>query len=330
MDRPADRRQLLGVASASAVALVADQGDSIMTPADRSRESLGEAESRLRGLARRWETTPPAGLVEQLRVLERRARFMNRWRMVPDLRRDWQQFHARVLVMSAAALGDSGGSALAMTSARHAGALAGQVGDAVTVAHAGIVRAELEAYTFGHPERGLALAAAARAAAPRSYTAVLAMTAEANIRAGRSEQLADIVGVLRHAEAVQATLPDGAVGYSLDGIHPGYLPAFGGAALVRGGDTARGRAWLEAAAELFDPVHASGAMSAVRLYQASAALRSRDLDEAQTLATQALAVSAVRPATWLSNGILVLAEWARGAGADWSGLAAQARDWSPA
>jgi hypothetical protein len=250
--------------------------------------------------------------------------------MVPDLRRDWQQFHARVLVMSAAALGDSGGSTLAMTSARQAGALAGQVGDNVTVAHAGIVRAELEAYTFGHPERGIALAAASRAAAPRSYTAVLALTAEANIRAGRSERLDEIVTVLRHAEAVQATLSEGPVGYSLDGVHPGFLPAFGGAALVRGGDTARGRAWLDAAAELFDPAHASGAMSAIRLYQASAALRSREFDEAQILAIQALAVSAGRPAAWLSDGILLLADWARGAGADWSGLAAQARELSPA
>ncbi len=40
---------------------------------------------------------------------------MNRWRMVQDLRRDWQQFHARVLVMMATALSDSGGPALAVS-----------------------------------------------------------------------------------------------------------------------------------------------------------------------------------------------------------------------
>jgi hypothetical protein len=329
MDRPADRRQLLGAVGVTAFAAVATGDSAVMTPADRSRDTLAEVEGRLRSLAQGWETTPPTVLVEKLGALERRARFMNRWRMVPDLRRDWQHFRARVLVMSATALGDTGVPVLAATAARHAGALAAQVGDTLTVAHAGVVRAELEAYAFGHPERGLALAAAARAAAPDGYTAVLAMTAEANIRASRREPADGILGVLRHAEAVQATLPAGAAGYSLDGVHPGYLPVFGGAALIGAGEATRGRAWLEAAAELFDPIHASGAMSAIRLYQACAALWVRDLDEAQALATQALAVSAARPARWLSDGVVSLADSAGNAGEDWSELAEQAREWSP-
>nr|MDT0666066.1 hypothetical protein [Micromonospora sp. DSM 115978] len=175
----------------------------------------------------------------------------------------------------------------------------------------------------------LELVAAARSTAPTSYTAVLALTTEANIRAGRGEPAADVTALVRAADGVASSLQSGPMGYSLDAIHPGYLPTFGGAALVGAGSMDEGRARLDEAAEVFEAGYATGAMSAVRLYQASAALHRGDPDHGQALTTQALATSAVRPARWLTDGIVALAGRARQRGADWSGLVAQANAGAP-
>jgi hypothetical protein len=249
--------------------------------------------------------------------------------MAPALRQEWWRTHARVLVASAVAHVDCGLTTKAVVAARMAVVLARHVGDAATAAHAGVVLAELAAYTFDDADDGLELAAAARAAAPTSYAAVLAMTTEANIRAGRGEPASEVTSLVRAADAVARTLPAGPLGYSLDAIHPGYLPTFAGSALVGAGAMDEGRARLDEAAELFGSGRAPGALSAVRLYQASAALHRRDADQGQALTTQALATSAVRPTRWLTDGIISLAERARRLGADWSGLVAQANDWAP-
>lgn len=340
MGASADRRALLRHGAAACAALAAGAaalgglpfGDVpvVSFPAADSRTALDEVESALRTLARRWETTPPAELVARLAILEQQARTIGRWRLGEALRQDWTRTHGRILVMTAVAQGDAGLPARATASARAALVLGRHVGDTVSVAHARVVLAELAAYAFASTDDGLQLARAARATAPRAHTAILAITTEAHIMAARNMPIAGVVEVLREAEAIAATLPAGTPGYSLDGIHPAYLPTFGGAALVAAGSLAEGERRLAEAAGLFDRSRASGALAAVRLYQASAAMRGRDLERAQTLATRALAASAVRPSSWLSNGILSLAQRASRHGADWSGLVVQAREWSPA
>jgi hypothetical protein len=328
MDASTDRRALL--TSGAIVCVVAAVGAIQVTSATTdSRMALEQVESALETLARRWETTSPAELVERLGVLEHHARTIGRWRLGAALRRDWLRAHGRILLVTSVAQGDNGLPDRATASARAALVLAKHVGDATTAAHAGVVLAELAAYSFQSTGDGLALARAARATAPHAHTAVLAITTEAHIMAARNMPADDIVAALRSADSIAAKLPPGSPGYSLDGIHPGYLPTFGGAALVAAGALDEGQHRLIEAADLFDRSRSSGALAAVRLYQASAAMRGRDLDKAEILATRALAASAVRPSSWLSNGILSLAQRARGHGADWSGLVAQAREWSP-
>ena len=279
-------------------------------------------------LARRWETTAPADLVSRLDGLTRHAPAASGG-MGPALLKEWRRTHSRLLLMSAVAQSDNDMPSRALASARTALALARQVGDAVTQAHAMVVLAELTAYTFNSPADGLLLATAARAVAPRSHTAVLALATEAHIRAGRGEPADRVRMALREADEISRTLTPGRTGYALDSIHPAYLPAFGGAALVGAGAIDEGRRRLDEAAELFEAGRAPGALAAVRLYQASAALYMGDLDEAQALATRALATSAVRPSAWLTNGITSLAARARRRGVDWSGLVIQAREWAP-
>jgi hypothetical protein len=323
-----DRRHVVAGAGSALALHVANPG-AMTTSGDRSRDRLDDVEAALATLARRWETTPPADLVGRLRGMEREAIVTSRGRMTHALRQQWRRTHGRVLVASAVAHSDCGLTSKAVVAARMAVVIARHVGDATTAAHAGVVLAELAAYTFDDADDGLELAAAARAAAPTSYAAVLAMTTEANIRAGRGEPTSDVTALVRAADAVARTLAPGPLGYSLDTIHPGYLPTFAGSALVGAGAIDEGRARLDEAAELFGSGRAPGALSAVRLYQASAALHRRDADQGQALTTQALATSAVRPARWLTDGIGALAERARQLGADWSGLVAQANDWSP-
>jgi hypothetical protein len=328
MDASADRRTIVAT-GAMACALAAVGAVEVTSSTTDSRGALDQVELGLDALARRWETTPPAELVERLGVLEHHARTIGRWRLGSGLRQDWLRAHGRILLMTAVAQGDSGQPARATTSARAALVLARHVGDATTAAHAGVVLAELAAYSFQSTGDGLALAQAARATAPRAHTAILAITTEAHIMAVRQMPADGVVATLRTADSIAAALPPGAPGYSLDGIHPGYLPTFGGAALVAAGALDEGQHRLAEAADLFDRSAASGALAAIRLYQASAAMRGHDLDKAEILATRALAASAVRPSSWLSNGILTLAQRARGQGADWSGLVVQAREWSP-
>ncbi|ABD09760.1 hypothetical protein ThrDRAFT_01385 [Frankia casuarinae] len=328
MDASTDRRTILTTSALLGVLGAAEAVDMTSSAMD-SRAALHQVEAGLESLARRWETTAPADLVERLATLEHHARTIGRWRLGSALRRDWIRAHGRILLMTSVAQGDNGMARPATVSARAALVLAKHVGDATTAAHAGVVLAELAAYSFQSTRDGLALARAAQATAPHAHTAVLAMTTEAHIMAACHLPTDDIVAVLRSAGSVAAKLPAGAVGYSLDGIHPGYLPTFGGAALVAAGALDEGNERLSEAAELFDRSRASGALAAVRLYQTSAAMRARELDKAEILATRALAASAVRPSSWLSNGILFLAERARSQGADWSGLVIQAQEWSP-
>ncbi|KPM53484.1 hypothetical protein CcI49_29380 [Frankia sp. CcI49] len=328
MDEAADRR--LVVATCAATAALALGGSRLMiAPDDRSQDTLGRIETGLATMARRWETMAPADLVDRLDVISRHTEAMSGRRQPAAIRRDWRRTHSRVLVMSAVAQGDNGLSGRAVVSARTALVLARHVGDAPTAAHAGVVLAELAAYTFDSADDGLSLAMAARATAPHSHTAILAMTTEANIRAGRGEPADRVMEVIREAESLARGAAPAAQGYALDGLHPGYLPTFGGAALVGAGALSEGRRRLSNAAALFDRSRAPGALAAVRLYQASAAMHADALDEAQTLATRALATSAVRPTAWLTNGIMSLATRARRRGADWAGLVAQAREWAP-
>ncbi|WP_256789690.1 hypothetical protein [Frankia sp. AvcI1] len=329
MDASTDRRTLVTSSALVVGALLGGGAADMSSSAADSRVALEQVESTLETLARRWETTPPAELVERLATLEHHARTIGRWRLGSALRQDWLRAHGRILLMTSVAQGDSGQPNRATIAARAALVLAKHVGDATTAAHAGVVLAELAAYSFDSTFDGLQLARTARAAAPHAHTAILAITTEAHIMAARHMPTDGIVAVLRSADAIAAKLPQGSLGYSLDGIHPGYLPTFGGAALVAAGAVDEGQQRLDEAADLFGRSRASGALAAVRLYQASAAMRSRDLDEAEILATRALAASAVRPSSWLSNGILSLAKRARGQGADWSGLVAQAEEWSP-
>ncbi|MCK9931224.1 hypothetical protein MXD62_29480 [Frankia sp. Mgl5] len=329
MDEAADRR--LVVATCATTAALALGGSRLMiSPEDRGRDTLDRIETGLRTMARRWETMAPRELVERLDLIARHTETMAGSRQSAAVRRDWRRTHSRVLVMSAVAQGDNGMSGRAVVSARTALVLARHVGDAPTAAHAGVVLAELAAYTFDSVDDGLALALAARATAPSSHTAVLAMTTEANIRAGRGEPADRVMAVLREAEDLARELTPATQGYALDGLHPGYLPTFGGAALIGAGALDEGRQRLATAAALFDRSRAPGALAAVRLYQASAAVHADALDEAQTLATRALATSAVRPTAWLTNGIMSLADRARRRGADWTGLVNQAREWAPA
>ncbi|OAA25772.1 hypothetical protein UG55_102040 [Frankia sp. EI5c] len=329
MDEAADRR--LVVATCAATAALAFGGSRLMiSPDDRGTDSLARIETGLATMARRWETMAPSDLVERLNVIARHTEAMAGRHQPAGLRRDWRRTHSRVLLMSAVAQGDGGLSARAVVSARTALVLARHVGDAPTAAHAGVVLAELAAYTFDSPDDGLSLTLAARATAPHSHTAILAMTTEANIRAGRGEPADRVMEVVREAEELAREMPPAAQGYALDGLHPGYLPTFGGAALVGAGALNEGRRRLATAATMFDRSRAPGALAAVRLYQASAAVHADTLDEAQTLATRALATSAVRPTAWLTDGIMSLATRARRRGADWTGLVAQAREWAPA
>ncbi|MEX5633435.1 hypothetical protein [Parafrankia sp. FMc2] len=329
MDEVADRR--LVVAAGATAAALALGGSRLMTAADDpGRDTLDRIETGLATMARRWETMAPSDLVERLDVIARHTETMAGRRQPAAIRRDWRRTHSRVLVMAAVAQGDSGLSGRAVVSARTALVLARHVGDAPTAAHAGVVLAELAAYTFSSVDDGLSLALAARSTAPRSHTAILAMTTEANIRAGRGEPADRVMEVVLEAEKLARDVPTAAQGYALDGLHPGYLPTFGGAALVGAGALTEGRRRLTAASTSFDRSRAPGALAAVRLYQASAAMHADALDEAQTLATRALATSAVRPTAWLTNGIMSLANRARSRGADWTGLVTQAQEWAPA
>lgn len=297
---------------------------------DAGPEAVTQVESMLEALARRWESVPPSELVERLDTFGRLVETKMNHRAADPHRREWRRTQSRLLVMSAVAQNDNGQAGQAVVSARAALVLARNTGDGTTAAHAGLVLAELAAYMFESETDGLSLASAARAAAPHSHVAVLAATIEAHIRAGRGEPTERVMSVLRSAENLAARLPPGAPGYALNGIHPGYLPTFSGSVLVGTGALDEGRGRLAEAAELFDQARAPGALAAVRLYQASAAMHARELDEAQTLATRALATAAVRPTAWLTNGIMLLADRARHLGVDWSGMVTQAREWAPA
>lgn len=299
-----DRRRMLGLLGAGAVGLVAG-GAPGMTAEPLSRESI---EHTLAQLARQWETTAPLDVIHQLTPIVR------------DAARAGNSVHARLLTMYAQALSDARRPGAASMTASMARTIAVEAGDDVTRSHAAVIGAEIAIIDFKDHDSATMLASAARGLVARTGVAAIAATVEALARAERGETGSAVLEPLREAERVQPE--DGVVGFltGRSAWHPGYLGAAGARALIRAGEFSEAMARLGDAPTAFDRVGAHGAMSMTRMYQARAAMGMGRIDDAFQCTTEALAVSAGRPAKWLVDGSLELATAAERRGAHWGAI----------
>jgi hypothetical protein len=327
-----DRRALLRDTGQAFVSLAALSvtGVDLVTDPNRSpatiRGGRDQLESSISATAMHWEITTPRDRARTLASMASSAATFSAWGMPTQLREDLTQTRARIEMMLAGALADTGAADAAKAHALRARELAGQISDRVTWAQATVILADLAMLRGpdGHGDSAL-LASRAAAAAPRSHAAVLAHLSIATAFAamGRPDDAADEVAA---ADRTRRTAPRAPLGYALDGIHPAYVGLFGAGSLAVAGQSGpQVDELLDEPMEMFQAARAGGAESAGWMYRASVAMNAGDYDKAESLALTAWVRGMHTDAAWLRGGLHSLAARARRNDVEWK----SAEDWAP-
>jgi hypothetical protein len=305
---PVDRRRLaaLGVAGAVGAAL-AEAGvpmtqSASVDPSPVAPEALGES---LAALAAGYEMTPPAETALALRDVERTLRATLAAGLPEAGRREAKALYGQVLVMDANAAADLGDKAGAIRTGQLAVTLAHEAGDAETAGHAwAVVSGAL--LSSKSPRAAVKAAQRGVRSAGGAPAGVMALVAEADAWAALGNTV-NVHRTVAFAEARHAALGPqawGAPGYSLRSYHPGNLEAFGAAALLRVGSYAEAMPRLAEASGVLAGPTVAGIRTFVLLCQARGMLGLRSVEDAHDFAAAALAVSARRPAQWVTSAIM--------------------------
>ncbi len=285
-------------------------------------ESLADA---VAALAAAYETTSPAQTARALRSAERTLTAAV-GDGLPDAEcRDAKALYGQVLVMDANAASDIGKNPEAIRTGQLAVTLAHEAGDTETAGHAWAVVSGAM-LSSKSPRAAVKAARKGVQCAGGSPGGIMALVAEANAWAalGNVRNVVDTVSFAEERHAALDARAWGAPGYSLRSYHPGYLKAFGAAALLRVGSYAEALPRLAEAATLLEGPTVAGIRSFVLLCQARAGLNVGTVDEAHAFATKAVAASAHRPASWVATAI---AKMNRDTGGAFADLVEQTRHW---
>ncbi|MGF7234179.1 MAG: hypothetical protein ACQSGP_04345 [Frankia sp.] len=299
-----------------------------MTPVEEwSSESLDDFNAALIGLADRYEQTDPAHTATQAARLAEDAAVVAERGVSSQAGLDWSALIARLLLLEANGLVDSGHGEQANRVTHRAETVAARIRDWPTVAHAFAIRA-LWARTESRWEDALDAARQGLTYAGHSPVAAMLAGGEASALAslGDRESAIDTLG---EAHRLMMALPSedhGRLGYSLDAYHPALFATVASAVLVRLEALDAAAPHLLEARESVERAGATGLRSSVRFAEAEAAFVRHDLDAAEMSTTDAVAVAlaAGRPARWIVDAVTTLAARARIYGQDWSGLVSSA------
>jgi hypothetical protein len=299
-----------------------------MTPIEEwPADSLEDFNAALTALADRYEQTDPARSAERAATLAAQAAAVVARGVSHQAGLDWSALVARLLVLEANGLVDSGRGEQAGRVTHRAETVAARIRDWPTVAHAFAVRA-LWARAESRWEDALEAARAGLAHAGHAPVAAMLAGAEASALASIGNN-AGAIETLAGARRLMLALPvedHGRLGYSLDSYHPALFATVAAAVLVRAGALDEADADLLQARESVEREQATGLRSSVRLTAAHAAFARRDVDAAESATTEAVAVARAegRPARWVVDGVAALAARASDYGRDWSGLVSSA------
>jgi hypothetical protein len=325
---PLDRRRLavLAVAGFAGIILPEEGGPvtSLQSP-DEPSMTLKTLVGTVAALAVAYETTPPTQTARALRSAERLLTAAVGEGLPDAKRRDAKALYGQVLVMDANAASDVGRKPEAIRTGQLAVTLAHEAGDAETAGHAwAVVSGAL--LSSKSPRAAVKAARRGVQCAGRSPGGVMALIAEADAWAvlGSVQNVVDTVSFAEERHAVLDAAAWGVPGYSLRSYHPGYLKAFGGAALLRVGSYAEALPRLAEAATLLEGPTVAGIRSFVLLCQARAHLSVGAVAEAHAVATDAVVASAHRPASWVAIAVEKMNRDTGGAFAD---LVERTRHW---
>lgn len=314
MDHTANRRLIL----AAGLLLPA----SLMTADTAGASTIrADIDDGVAGISARWETLPPAAVIDTCQDWLYKCRTVGGERPT----RDWRATTAHVALLEARAQLDTGERGLAFTLAEKARNLGRSVNDTATRAHAEMVIAEIWDADNPASQVPVGLLRSARRRAGMSWLAVGASALAANALARRGPGAArEVIAEVVDAETVAMHLPDPRPGE----FTRGGLAAFTGNALVRVGQLDQARERFDIADEMV-PFGDVGLRSAAKVYRSGWALASGDRAEAAEHAGRALDISVLRRAPWLAEAVLAQAR-RTGGGDGWDALAARAGAWQMA
>jgi hypothetical protein len=321
---PPHRRHLFGAACGAVLA-----GSAVTPEYDAAANELVTTQAELATLAAAWEYTTPQDALATLVGADGQPGLRQRADTVGGRHPQWRRIQAQLALVEAEALASLPGDAdarqqhgeRALKRASDATQLAASVKDNLTQTHAEVVYAAIGAGFYPDSQAPVTATERALRAAGESYVAPIAAAALANMYAAQHRSKAEVLAVLESVR-VRAGVPVVDHGFALNAWSPGYLRAFGGAALVAAGALGPASTYLDAASEAFAPdpaegrVAVPGVASAVQLYRAHGAMACGDVDDAAQYANWALTISQ-GPTAWLQGGLAKLAAAAARRGAAW-------------
>jgi hypothetical protein len=232
-------------------------------------------------------------------------------RQVPHQRRlrgriaiDWMRLHAAVTTVAAGAAYDRGRHADAATLADRAAALARAAGDGPLAARALALRARV--VRPHSPAVALEIADAASSIAGHSATRALIVGKVATSAYAAVGDVSGVRDAVSRAWQIMDRLDDqayGRPGFALETYSPADLALACAESLTSVGAAEEAGPYLDRAAEVITGSGQTGMIVSVRMAQARAALAREhpDPDEAAARASEAVALSAARPAEWVAR-----------------------------
>ncbi len=300
-----------------------------MTPLEPwPSDTLDDFNAALIDLADRYEQADPAHSADRAARLAEAAAVVAERGVSSQAGLDWSALIARLLVLEANGLVDSGHGEQANRVTHRAETVAARIRDWPTVAHAFAIRA-MWARTESRWEDALELARHGLTYAGHAPVAAMLAGGEASALTSLGDR-ESAVEALDGAHRLMLALPaedHGRLGYSLDAYHPALFATVASTVLVRLGALDAAAPHLLEAREGVEQAGATGLCSSVRFTEAEAAFVRNDVDTAEMWATDAVAVAlaAGRPARWIVDAVTNLAGRARATyGQDWSGLVSSA------
>jgi hypothetical protein len=287
----------------------------------------------LRRTVANYETTDLASTAAALSPLELATRQVPRQRRLRGHAAiEWMHLHAAVVTTTAGTAYDLGRHAEAATRADRAASLARAAGDGPLAARALSLRVRV--VRTHSPAVAVQIADAAARIAGRSPTRALVAGKAA---AGAHAAAGDLDGVRDAVHRAWRTMDKlgpsahGQPGFALDTYSPADLALACAEALTTAGAAGEAGPHLDRAAELIGGSGQTGMVVSVRMAQARAAVaRHRpDRDEAAEYATEAIMLSAGRPAEWVARLARDISELARQrTGHPLDALVASTADWT--
>jgi hypothetical protein len=301
---PFDRRHLVRLVLTGAAGVALAESIPLMRgmSADGPTVTIGSLQRTMSALATTYEVTSPAKTAVALKGAERTIA-MTAATMTPGRQRvEFRATYAQVLTMLANTAADRGDPQEAGRVAILATKLGREIGDHETVGHAYAVQSGA-LLGSGSPRSAVKAAQNGVSYAGQSPAAAMALVAEAEAWAHLGHASA-VLDVVQAAETHHSTLPEsvwGRPGYSLRSYHPGYVKAFGAAALIRVGLYDEARPRLDEAAELLNGPGLDGIRSYLALSRARVAAGTGAYDEAREWASVGVALSLARPSAWVAG-----------------------------